>query len=292
MEQSSPRLCNSELPQGEETASSSRESSQKSTTWTTQEQIEQSNYESLKKSEDYSETQSESIEPSYEDRGEDNEDVLGGALSAFTKTGAKPKWLKCKLCNYECWPPNARHHLLKCPVLKKSPHLRDKMLPNPAPPPPPPSSRKVYAREEDNPYYFTRINTAPGYICNNCGLGLRGAHRPRHLRSCWKRGKRERLSQNTLSRYHQRGQSKSGTTDSSTCSSRGIHEEPSFFPVMETHTGIWGFQDRIPATCVVHHSTEQSKMKTISTHIAIVSVGEQWVMRAQKDQLSVHNLCS
>ncbi|GJQ13123.1 hypothetical protein GpartN1_g4914.t1 [Galdieria partita] len=286
------QLCSSDLPQGEETASSTQESSQKSTTWTTQEEIEQSKYKSFKKGDDYSETQSDSMEPSFEERVEDNEDLVGGALSAFTKTGAKPKWLRCKLCNYECWPPNARHHLLKCPVLKKSPHLRDKMLPNPAPPPPPPSSRNVYAREEDNPYYFTRINTAPGYICNNCGLGLRGAHRPRHLRSCWKRGKLARSNQNVSSRYDQRVHSKSGTTDSSNCSSRGHHDEPSFFPLMETSTGTWGFQDRVPATCVVHHSTAQSHAKTISTQIAIASVGEQWVMRTNNHQLSVHHLCS
>jgi len=280
-------------PQGEETASSSSQLSQQSTTYATQEQTS-TQHDVQKKSDNYSETQSESMEPSLDDRVEDSEEVVGGALGAFTKTGARPKWLKCKLCNYECWPPNARHHLLKCPVLKKSPHLRDKMLPNPTPPPPPPSSRNVYAREEDNPYYFTRISTAPGYVCNNCGLGLRGAHRPRHLRSCWKRGKKGAMDRNASSRYDQRRQSKSATTDSSTCSSRKSHGDGSFCPIFETRSSTWGFQDSIPSSCVWHISTEQNQeVNTTSTiRVAIVSVGEQWIMGNTSNQLSVHNLCS
>lgn len=284
MEQSSSPTCTEQLAKVEY---SSQETSQNSTSGTTQEETKASKDESTNRYDDSSETQSESMEPSLEDK---EEEPLVGALSAFTKTGAKPKWLKCKLCNYECWPPNARHHLLKCPVLKKSPHLRDKMLPNPTPPPPPPSSRGVYAREEDNPYYFTRINTAPGYICNNCGLGLRGAHRPRHLRSCWKRGRKERLVQNnTGSKYYPK---KGTTTESSTCSSRGDYGDDSFFPLMESSTGIWGFQNKIPVTSVVHHSRERGNMKNIFTEVAVVSVGEQWILGRADHQLSVQHLCS
>eukprot|EP00871_Galdieria_phlegrea_P001161 jgi/Galph1/2045/GphlegSOOS_G713.1 len=215
---------------------------------------------------------------------------LAGALSAFTKSGAKPKWLKCSLCGYECWPPNARHHLFKCPVLKHSPELRHKVLPNPTPPPPPEESRNLYAREEDNPYYFTRINTAPGYLCNNCGLGLRGAHRPRHLRSCWKRGKLEKSGEkrkiekssfSTEEYIDAVGSSDAAKSPGRPKRTNFCGQSPTWLSVVED----------IPPTCIHHEKEEIRKLPTL-TSVFVLSVGDRWTRREVDDgQLSVDNLC-